>query len=135
MRVSRPLFALLLAVVPLLGLSGAAMAAPKDYRFELVGLPVKSGKATHVTVRLIHVPDGKPVVGAEITEIKFDMGPAGMAGMSAPAKSMPSMEAGTGTYMIETQPSMVGNWGLNLTAKVKGEAEPVRGTVVVAVPK
>jgi hypothetical protein len=108
-------------------------AAAKDYRFELVGAPMMAGKSAHVSVRLIHIPDNKPVSDAEISDVKFDMGPAGMAGMGAPAKPMPTKEPGT--YMIETQPSMAGAWGLTLTAKVKGESEPVRGTVVVTVPK
>lgn len=111
----------------------AVFAASKDYRFELVGQPMMMGKSAHVIVRLVYIPDGKPVPGAEITEVKFDMGPAGMAGMSAPAKPMPAKDPGT--YMIETQPSMAGNWGLTLAAKVKGESEPVRGTVVVRVAK
>ncbi len=113
--------------------SANAFAAAKDYRFELSGPPVMAGKAAHVTVRLIHIPDGKAVVDADITDVKFDMGPAGMAGMGAPAKAMPAKEPGA--YMIETQPSMAGNWGLTLTAKVKAESEIVHGTVVVAVPK
>jgi hypothetical protein len=110
-----------------------AVAAAKDYRFELAGPPVMAGKSAHVTVRLIHVPDNKPVSDAEISDVKFDMGPAGMAGMGAPAKPVPAKEPGT--YMIETQPSMAGAWGLTLTAKVKGERERVSGTVVVTVPK
>lgn len=113
--------------------SSSAFAAAKDYKFELAGPPMMAGKAAHVTVRLTHLPDNKPVNDAEISEVKFDMGPAGMAGMGAPAKPMPAKEPGT--YMIETQPSMAGAWGLTLTAKVKGESEPVRGTVVVTVPK
>ncbi|MGE3476050.1 MAG: FixH family protein [Rhodospirillaceae bacterium] len=124
--------ALLMAAATAMG-SAKAFAAAKDYRFELIGAPTMTGKAAHVTVRLIHVPDGKAVPDAEITDVKFDMGPAGMAGMAAPAKAMPAKEPGS--YMIETQPSMAGSWGLTLTAKVKSEAETVRGTVVVTVPK
>lgn len=124
------------AVLLAAGLCAAATqayAAAKDYKFELVGVPVISGKTAHVGVHLIHVPDGKPVVDAEISDVKFDMGPAGMAGMGAPAKTMPAKEPGT--YMVEVQPSMGGAWGLTLTAKVKGESEPVKSTVVVSVPK
>jgi hypothetical protein len=111
----------------------SAFAAASDYRFELVGQPMMAGKSAHVIVRLIHIPDGKPVPGAEITEVKFDMGPAGMAGMTAPAKPMPAKDPGT--YTIEALPSMAGDWGLTLIATVKGESEPVRGTVIVAIPK
>ena len=125
-------FALLLPLT-LACASSSAFAAAKDYKFELAGPPMMAGKSAHVTVRLIHAPDNKPVSDAEISEVKFDMGPAGMAGMGAPAKSMPATEPGT--YMIKTQPSMAGTWGLTLTAKVKGESEPVRGSVIVTVPK
>lgn len=124
--------AILMAVATVIG-SANAYAAAKDYRFEITGAPIMAGKAAHVGVRLIHTLDGKAVTDAEITDVKFDMGPAGMAGMGAPAKAMPAKEPGV--YMIEAQPSMAGAWGLTLTAKVKGESEPVRGTVPVTVPK
>lgn len=125
-------FAFLLPLVAAFAVP-TAFAAPADYRFELAGPPMMAGKSAHVTVRLIHIPDGKAVNDAEISDVKFDMGPAGMASMGAPAKPMPTKEPGA--YMVETQPSMAGAWGLTLTAKVKGESEPVRGTVVVTVPK
>jgi hypothetical protein len=109
------------------------LAAAKDYRFELVGAPVKSGKATVIKVRLVHMPDGKPVAGAIIIRTKFDMGPDGMASMTAPAKGSPTPEAGI--YQIEAEPPMGGNWALALSAKVQGEAETVSGTVTIAIPK
>ena len=57
------------------------LAAPNDYRFELVqAQPAGPGK-TAVTVRLVHVPDSKPVAGAVLFESKTDMGPSGMAEM------------------------------------------------------
>jgi hypothetical protein len=114
-NIMRPLRTALLVAAAIAMGSANAYAAAKDYRFELVGAPAIAG------------------TDAEITDVKFDMGPAGMAGMAAPAKAMPAKEPGS--YMIETQPSMAGAWGLTLTAKVKSEAEPVRGTVVVTVPK
>src|SRR5438874_4330395 len=93
-------------------------ASSQDYRFELVGSPVNSGKVTLVKVRLVHVPDGKPVSGAIIVQTKFDMAPDGMASMTAPAKGAASSEPGI--YQVETQPAMGGNWGLTLAAKVLG---------------
>ena len=46
------------------------LAAPNDYRFELVqAQPTGPGK-TAVTVRLVHVPDNKPVAGAVLFESK-----------------------------------------------------------------
>ena len=65
----------------LLAAVGYPAAAPNDYRFELVqAQPTGPGKTT-VTVRLVHVPDNKPVAGAVLFESKSDMGPAGMAEM------------------------------------------------------
>ena len=121
------------AVAATLAIAASAWAAPADYRFELDGPPTRSGKAMVVKVRLIHVPDGKPVPGAIITQTKFDMGPEGMAEMGAPAKA--SATAEPGIYRVEAQPSMAGNWALTLAARVQGETETVRGTVVVPVAK
>jgi hypothetical protein len=110
-----------------------AFAGPQDYRFEFDGQPVRAGNAATFKIRLVHVPDGKPVTGAIIIQTKFDMGPDGMADMGAPAKAAPTAEPGV--YVVETQPSMGGKWALTLAAKVQGETETVRGTVVVPVTK
>lgn len=116
-----------------------AISAPRDYRFELVGAPVRSGNATLFKVRLIHVPDGRPVPSAIITETKLNMGPESMARtkgvttMTAATRAMPSSEPGI--YQIEADSPMDGNWRLDLAAMVQGEPEPVRGTLAVAVPK
>ena len=114
------------------GVSSPTLAAAKDYRFELVGSPVKAAKATLIKVRLTHIPDSKPVSGAIIIQSKLDMAPgAGMPGMTAPAKASPSTEPGV--YQIEAAPEMDGNWALALSAKVQGEAETVTGTVTVPI--
>jgi hypothetical protein len=116
-----------------IGLPSQVLAAAKDYRFELVGAPAKSGKATLIKVRLLHLADGKPVVGAIIIQSKLDMTPEGMASMTAPAKT--SATADAGIYLIEAQPEMPGNWALSLSAKVQGEAETVAGTLTVPIAK
>ena len=70
------------------------LAAPNDYRFELVqAQPAGSGKTT-VTVRLIHLPDNKPVPGAVLFETKTDMGPDGMADMTGKVTPLPSEQPG-----------------------------------------
>lgn len=103
-----------------------ALAKAADYRFELVGKPQpKAGKDT-IQVRLIHIADSKPVADAVIFESTADMGPAGMATMTAPVKVMP---AKGGVYTFEVEPGMTGTWALHLAAKVQGEPETVRGTV------
>jgi len=115
-----------------LSFSQHAIAGAQEYRFELVGPPVASGKATASKVRLTHIPDGKPVSGALITQTRFDMGPEGMAAMAAPARA--TATADPGIYQIDAEPSMPGKWALTFAAKVQGEPETVRGTVTITVP-
>ena len=103
------------------------LAAPNDYRFELVqAQPAGSGK-TIVTVRLVHVPDNKPVPGAVLFETKTDMGPSGMAEMIGAVSPLPSDQPGIYRFQVET--GMAGKWALNLGAKVQGEADTVRGSI------
>jgi hypothetical protein len=111
----------------------AAVAAAQDYRFEAAGPPVKSGKATIVKVRLVHLPDGKPVPGAVIFQTRFDMGPDGMAETTAPAKLARSNDKNL--YQLELEPQMGGNWALSLSAKVQGETETVSDSVPITIPK
>ena len=107
--------------------AGDALAAPADYRFELVqAQPAGPGK-TNVTVRLVHISDNKPVPGAVLFETKSDMGPGGMAEMPGKVSALPSDKPGFYRFQIET--GMAGKWALNLGAKVQGEAATVRGTV------
>jgi hypothetical protein len=121
-------FALTTASVP-----PAALTAAQDYRFETAGPPVKSGKTTVVKIRLVHIPDGKPVPRAVIFQSRFDMGPDGMASMTAPAKLVRSSDANL--YQVEVEPQMGGNWALGLSAKVQGETETVSGSVPITIPK
>jgi len=104
------------------------LAAPNDYRFELVqAQPVSPGK-TIVTVRLVHAPDSKPVAGAVLFETKTDMGPVGMAEMTGKVSPLPADQSGIYRFQVET--GMAGKWQLALGAKVQGEAGTVRGTLV-----
>ena len=109
-----------------------AYAAATDYRFELAGSPQGNGAST-VSVKLVHVPDNKPVTGAAIVKSRADMGPIGMAAMSAPVKALG--EQPPGTYRFEISNGSVwkqpANWALSLSAKVPGEAQPVTGSVTV----
>jgi hypothetical protein len=103
------------------------LAAPNDYRFELVqAQPAGPGK-TAVTVRLVHVPDSKPVAGAVLLDTKTDMGPSGMTEMVGKVSTLPSDQPGLYRFQVET--GMAGKWQLALGAKVQGEAGTVRGTV------
>lgn len=128
----------MLAVVGLalglsLSVSEKTFAAAQDYRFELAAPIAQTGKTVLVKIRLIHVRDGKAVPAAILTQTKFDMGPEGMATMTAPIKTVPA--ADPAIYQFEVQPSMPGSWAIGLAAKVQGEAETVRGSVTVSVPK
>jgi hypothetical protein len=106
---------------------GYPVAAPNDYRFELVqAQPAGPGK-TNVTVRLVHVPHSRPVASAVLFEKKTDMGPDGMADMTGKVTPLPSDQPGLYRFEIET--GMAGKWALNLSAKVQGETGTVRGTV------
>jgi len=117
----------------LLPLSGRGIAAAQDYRFELAGPIVKSGKTSLVKIRLIHISDGKPIPAAIVIKSKFDMGPEGMETMTAPVKTVPSTDPTV--YQFEVQPSMAGKWAIEIVAKVQGETETVRGTVTISIPK
>jgi hypothetical protein len=110
-------------------LAGAyGLAAPNDYRFELVqAQPAGPGK-TAVMVRLVHVPDSKPVAGAVLFDTKTDMGPSGMADMVGKVSPLPSDQPGIYRFQVET--GMGGKWQLALGAKVRGEPGTVRGTVL-----
>lgn len=106
--------------------SGTAQANPADYRFELVGKPRLVARKDVVQVRLVRGADGQSVPDAVIFEVKADMGPAGMAAMTAPTRTMP-VKAGVASFEID--PGMAGTWALHLAAKVQGEPDTVRGTV------
>ncbi len=102
-----------------------AFAGAADYKFDLVGArPATSGK-TDVTVRLTHVPNGKPVPGAILFQPKAVM--AGMENMPAAVTVEPGSQPGT--YVLHAATSMAGPWTLNLSAKVQGETETVRAAV------
>jgi hypothetical protein len=115
-------FAVTLAAAPV-----SSWAAAKDFKFELVSVKPTSPGKNDITVRLVHVPDGKPVSGAVIIEAKTDMGPSGMAAMPGKVTSPKADE--NGAYRFQTENGMAGKWALTLAAKVHGETETVRGTV------
>ncbi|HWK46910.1 MAG TPA: FixH family protein [Stellaceae bacterium] len=105
----------------------SSWAAANEYKFEFVSAkPAGAGK-NEVTVRLVHVPDGKPVAGAVIFESKTDMGPSGMAEM--PGKVTPPKTDENGVYRFQTENGMAGKWALTIAAKVQGETDTVKGSV------
>lgn len=111
-----------------------AWAGASDYGFELAAPPAASGDITTAKVRLVHLPDRKPVPDAVIFETRFDMGPDGMPTMTAPAKALPDASE-PGVYVFQIEPSMAGQWALTIAAKVQGETETVRGSVTINTSK
>lgn len=123
--------ALVLAV--LLGTATAAAAEPDTgvkpgYRFSVQPTRVKAGTPSTFTVQVLS-PDKVPIPDARIADTRLDMSPDGMAEMTAPIK--PTGSGSPGGQVFATTLSMVGRWAVTLEAKVPGEAEPVRGQVVL----
>jgi hypothetical protein len=109
------------------------MAAMQAYRFELASPVETKGGKSLVSIRLVHVADKKPVIGALIIQSRADMGPIGMAAMTAPIKALPGTTPGV--YPFEIANGGVWNkpdkWALSFSAKVQGENATVRGSVIV----
>jgi predicted metal-binding membrane protein len=114
--------------VLLLAITTLTIAAPNEYRFEVVDAPTGVPGTTTVAVRLVHASDSKPVDGATIVEAKTDMGPAGMAEMFG--KVTPAASDHRGLYQFSIETGMAGKWELVLIAKVPGETAPVTGKVI-----
>ena len=116
-----------LGLAALAGASGSAMADPRDYRFEAVQKDVPASPNATVAVRLVHVPDGKPVADAILFQPKMEMPMDGMAPMVTPVKA--AAPDGKGVYPFTTDFSDPGPWNLTVSAKVQGEPATITGTV------
>lgn len=115
-------------VLALTALSGCGPSATKlPYVFSTTSGEVAVGGDATVDVRLTQ--GDKPVEGAVIFETRFDMAPDGMGAMASDATLQNSPEPGT--YRFTVKPTMAGRWELKLGAKVQGEADTVRGSVIV----
>lgn len=121
------LMAMMSVVVGLGAASGTALADPKDYRFEAVDSQVVVSPTATVAVRLIHLPDGKPVAGAIVFQPKMEMPMGNMAPM--PTKVAPGTPDGKGIYPFTADIGMAGPWTLTVSAKVQGEATTISGSV------
>lgn len=110
-------------------LAGAsAWAGANDYAFEAVNAEVKNATGQEIAVRLVHKPGDHPVAGAIIFQTRLDMAPDKMADMRTQITSLPSNEPGV--YRFTADFTMEGRWQLTLAAKVQGEPETVRGSVI-----
>lgn len=121
--------ALVVAVFALLVWSAwTRMESDGSPRWEAVETEIPVGKGVRIAVKLVD-SGGSPIAGAiSVASARLDMGPDGMAGMTAPLKPL----AGTadGTLAFETDLVMAGRWALTLTATVGGFAHPISSTVV-----
>lgn len=118
----------LLSAALLLGSASFARADIKDYEFQLVETEVKAGEAI-VSVRLVHLPDRKPVTDAVIFATRVDMAPEGMETMTTSIEAMHSTEPGI--YPFKVNFTMQGGWRLSLGAKVQGESETLESALEV----
>jgi hypothetical protein len=115
---------------------GCATTLSQDYRFDVVQQPVKVGRNSEITVRIVRLLSGQVVKDATISRSELEMP------MLRPAyKAIPSglidfpMEEDVwylgsdaqGNYRFRGNISMGGTWTLNIWARVPGEAETVRG--------
>lgn len=85
-------------------MSGPAVAAPQDYRFEMVQAAPAGAGEWDVTVRLVRTADGRPVANAEIS--------------AAAAITSVAEPAGSRRFRIETETA--GSYTLQVSAKVLG---------------
>jgi hypothetical protein len=127
-----PAFAVDTMGMSMSGPKSGAMAASTGYRFELAGPPQSAGGKSTVAVRLVH--GGKPVTGAIIIQSRADMGPIGMASMTAPIKPLGEKPPGTYSFEVSNGPvwNKPDNWALSFGAKIQGEAQTVTGSITVA---
>ena len=109
--------------------AGSVLAAAADYAFKAVSEPVEAGDGAVIAVRLINKKTGKPVENAVIFQTRLDMSPDGMGGMTSPVTALGQSEPGV--YRFKADLTMAGRWALSLAAKVPGEQETIRETVVI----
>ena len=111
----------------------SAFAAAPDYRFEATQSQVEAGRQASIAVRLIHTPSGKAVSGADLSapQPQFVMVMSPLGPMSSWASAV--KEQAPGSYVVQADLSMGGDWLLTLQANVPGEKEPIRGTVPIKV--
>ncbi len=105
------------------------MVAAADYRFEVVGQPVKTGTQATITVRLVRAQTNQPVTNAVIFQQRLEMLMQGMAPMGGVVG--PAQPDGQGNYRFAVQTGMAGDWTLTLAARIQGESDVVRATVRV----
>ena len=116
------------------GITTAARADIKDYKFELVDRTVKAGTTDRVvTVRLVNSKTGQPVPDAIVFATRLDMSTDGMPEMATKVTPVPGAEPGT--YRFKATFGMAGRWLLTLGAKIQGETGAVDSKLVITAQK
>lgn len=139
----------------------AAAPRSENYRFELLSQQVPPSQNAEVRVRLLHLPDNRPVAGAVVYEHQSEVvhrsdaqareyspSPVRAApGISVPPAivfqsrmgegpnppPVPMVDEGNGIYRARAVLPMTGIWTLTLVARVPGKAAPVRSELQVRV--
>lgn len=96
--------------------------------WEAVKAEVPVGKSVRLEIRLIGAGANPVMSGVTVTSTRLDMGPDGMATMTAPLR--PVSSAMPGIIAFETDLVMAGRWALTVSAKVEGQPKPVTGKVI-----
>lgn len=120
-----------LAAAATLTVAAAAMplsAGPDDYAFEPVSRNIRLADDAELAFRLIHKPTGTPVQQAVLLRTRLDMSPDDMAEMTTNHAAQASPEPGV--YKFSARITMAGGWALSVAARVPGETEVIRGTVI-----
>ncbi len=107
------------------GVVGPASAAPSDYRFEIVGPPVKTGASSVITVRLID-PSGQPISNAQVFYRTLEH-PNPKADFIVQRRT-PLTPDGQGNYRLVTREAVR---SLRLEAAVPGESGPAVAMVPI----
>jgi hypothetical protein len=133
MNTKQLLRSFVLAQVLILAATFAAPAAPEDYAFKIISSELHPGEGESISVSLTDLRTNTPVADAVIFTTRLDMAPEGMEGMTTPVEALASDVPGQ--YEFKADLTMAGNWRFQIAAKVQGEAETVRGELILGVQK
>ena len=118
----------LAALVGVITHAAAGQATKPAYLFTAQPAAIKAGLPASFTVQIMS-PEKKLVTGAKVSATRVDMGPDGMAEMTSPIKPVASTDPSK--HVFSTTVAMAGRWAVTVEAKIPGEAEPVRGQVIL----
>lgn len=125
-----PLLAAVLAVATA-GLILTACAEAAGFRWQALNPAISTGQNVRIDVRLLD-PGGKPVpANINVSSVRLDMGPDGMANMTTPIRPIASSQTGVASFAADIP--MAGRWALTITGKAEGQTEPTTGIVIFTV--